>query len=154
MQQAINMIGKAPDWAKLALAGAALYTLWKIYDAASHPVETGAAIGAGAVGAAVGVAKGAGGAVVGVFKGAGEAINGGINSVGEAVTGQNGWTLGGAVYDWMHPDQATSATVEAKRQSVKVPGADWGNTNPWGYNMTNPATGGPSFSNIAGGVKY
>lgn len=105
MQQAINMIGKAPEWAKLAMAGVALYVAWKIYDAASHPAETGAAIGAGAVGAAVGVAKGAGGAVVGAFKGAGEAINGGINSVGEAVTGEKGWTLGGAIYDMLHKDK-------------------------------------------------
>lgn len=153
MQQAIKMVGNAPEWAKLALAGAALYALWKIYDAASHPAETGAAIGAGAVGAAVGVAKGAGGAVVGVFKTTGDAINGGINAVGEAMTGQKDWSLGGAVYDWLHPDQTTSATVEAKRQSVKVPGADWGNTNPWGYNMADPTPGGPSFADIAG-VKF
>lgn len=30
-------------------------------------------------------------------------INRGVNAVGQAATGDSGWSLGGAIYDWMNP---------------------------------------------------
>ncbi|MCZ2495723.1 hypothetical protein GN316_03030 [Xylophilus sp. Kf1] len=33
-------------------------------------------------------------------------IYSGVNSVGGAVTGTKDWSLGSAIYDWMHPEEA------------------------------------------------
>jgi len=34
----------------------------------------------------------------------------GTNAVGEAVTGEKGWTLGGQIYDWLHPQSGSVGT--------------------------------------------
>lgn len=35
----------------------------------------------------------------------------GVNAVGSTLSGQNGWTLGGYVYDLLHPGAAAAATA-------------------------------------------
>lgn len=37
----------------------------------------------------------------------------GVNAVGGAVAGSSDWSLGGAIYDWTHPDVFTSTTATA-----------------------------------------
>lgn len=62
-------------------------------------------IGAGAVAKSVG--KGAADVVGNVFTGVGEAINEGVvNPLVRAVTGEPDATLGGKVWDWLHPEDA------------------------------------------------
>lgn len=47
----------------------------------------------------------------------------GVNAVGEAVTGERGWTLGGWLYDWTHPEEsaAPAAPFDADSLLVAVP---------------------------------
>ena len=35
-------------------------------------------------------------------------INSGVNAIGTSVTGDKHWTLGTAIYDWLHPEEFSS----------------------------------------------
>lgn len=39
---------------------------------------------------------------------------GGVNAVGESVTGNENWTLGGQIYDWLHPNEAADLGLAPK----------------------------------------
>lgn len=39
---------------------------------------------------------------------------GGVNEVGESVTGNEHWTLGGTIYEWLHPGEAAELGLAPK----------------------------------------
>ena len=144
MKAAINAVKGVPPLIQAAIGLGVLYLGWKIYDTISNPEKAGQAVGAGAVGLAKGVVVGTGSAV----KGIGQEIYDSIGSVGSAITGRE-WSLGTAVYDWMHPSEARQA---AATLDVKKPGADLGNMNSYGTNMASATPGGETFmQSIQGG---
>ena len=42
----------------------------------------------------------------------------GVNGVGESVTGQTGWTLGGQIYGWLHPNEAAELGLTASAKTT------------------------------------
>jgi hypothetical protein len=59
---------------------------------------------------------GAAGVAGAVGWGIGTLANKGINAAGEAITGQEGWTLGGQIYDWTHGDESAQRERQGRQQ--------------------------------------
>ncbi len=43
-----------------------------------------------------------------------------VNSIGGALTNDNNWTLGGQIYDWIHPNNATAAAMDLAASQSKA----------------------------------
>lgn len=51
-------------------------------------------------------------------------INRGVLSIGQAITGDPNWSLGGAVYDYFHPEEPVYVPTFSSEQLARIGGAD------------------------------
>lgn len=66
----------------------------------------------------------------------GNVVNRQVEALGRSITGQQGWTLGGAIYDATHTDQAdpTRNTIaDSITETITAPGRALGR---WVYDLT------------------
>lgn len=55
----------------------------------------------------------------------------GVNAIGSAATGSNDWSLGGAIYDWTHPDEYASTTINTAAQTDAARISTGGASGSW-----------------------